>query len=129
MHPFRKVGEAGDVDAVTGLPAENIAFTSPVAFKPYPAEAITAALAHGGSQVFEDFGHIREIANLGGRDHAFVFTATVDGKRLTGGAFPHFDENGGIDDFVVDDFVVMVHPFSAAKARAEARGAKSDGIT
>ncbi|WP_431773587.1 hypothetical protein [Streptomyces cucumeris] len=37
VHPFRKAGEAGDADAVAGLPARNIVFTSPA-----PAEALGA---------------------------------------------------------------------------------------
>jgi hypothetical protein len=70
VHPFRKAVEAGDKDAVAALLAENVAFTSPVAFEPL-----------------------------------------------------HFDEEGKIDDFMV-----MVRPLSAAKALAEALGAKTDEI-
>ncbi|MBC3839357.1 nuclear transport factor 2 family protein [Streptacidiphilus sp. 4-A2] len=123
MHPFRKAVEAGDLDAVAALLAENVVFTSPVAFKPYPGKAITAAILRAVSQVFEDFTYVREIANPDGRDHALMFTATVAGKRLTGCDFLHFDEDGRIDDFMV-----MVRPLSAATALAEAMGAKFDEI-
>ncbi|MFJ5779512.1 nuclear transport factor 2 family protein [Streptomyces sp. NPDC093094] len=123
MHPFRKAVEAGDKAAVADLLAENVVFTSPVAFKPYPGKAITAAILGAVSEVFEDFTYIREIANPDGRDHAFVFTATVDGKHLTGCDFLHFDEDGKIDDFMV-----MVRPLSGAKALAEAMGAKFQEI-
>ncbi|MFE9445933.1 nuclear transport factor 2 family protein [Streptomyces sp. NPDC006602] len=123
MHPFRKAVEAADMDAVAALLAENVVFTSPVVFKPYEGKAITAAILRAVSQVFEDFTYVREIANPDGRDHAFVFTATVDGKQLTGCDFLHFDEDGRIDDFMV-----MVRPLSAARALSEAMGARFEQI-
>ncbi|MEU6670396.1 nuclear transport factor 2 family protein [Streptomyces sp. NPDC046727] len=123
MHPFRKAVETGDHAALEALLAEDVVFTSPVAFKPYPGKAITAAILRGVSRVFEDFTYVREIANPDGRDHAFVFTATVDGKQIQGCDFLHFDEAGKIDDFLV-----MVRPLSAAKALSEAMGAQFDRI-
>jgi ketosteroid isomerase-like protein len=123
MHPFRKAVESGDMDAVAALLADDVVFTSPVAFKPYPGKAITAAILRGVSRVFEDFTYIREIENPDGRDHAFVFTATVAGKKLQGCDFLHFDEDGKIDDFTV-----MVRPLSAAQALSEAMGAQFERI-
>ncbi|MEU2339894.1 nuclear transport factor 2 family protein [Streptomyces sp. NPDC006654] len=119
MHPFREAVENGDMDAVAALLADDVVFTSPVAFKPYPGKAITAAILRAVSQVFEDFTYVREIADPGGRDHAFVFTATVAGRKLQGCDFLHFDEEGKIDDFTV-----MVRPLSAAQALSEAMGAR-----
>ncbi|MER6980805.1 nuclear transport factor 2 family protein [Streptomyces carpinensis] len=123
MHPFRKAVEARDHAALEALLVEDVVFTSPVAFKPYPGKAITAAILRGVSRVFEDFTYVREIANPDGRDHAFVFTATVDGRQLQGCDFLHFDDEGKIDEFLV-----MVRPLSAAKALAEAMGAQFDQI-
>ncbi|MEU6592135.1 nuclear transport factor 2 family protein [Streptomyces sp. NPDC046881] len=123
MHPFRKAVENGDMDAVAALLADDVVFTSPVAFKPYPGKEITAAILRAVSRVFEDFTYVREIANPDGRDHALVFTATVAGKQLQGCDFLHFDENGRIDEFTV-----MVRPLSAAQALAEAMGAQFDRI-
>ncbi|CAL9397129.1 hypothetical protein SUDANB105_01376 [Streptomyces sp. enrichment culture] len=123
MHPFRKAVENRDVPALEALLAENVVFTSPVAFKPYEGKAITAAILRGVMRVFEDFSYVREIANPDGRDHALVFTATVNGKRIQGCDFLHFDEDGRIDDFTV-----MVRPLSAAQALAEAMGAQFDRI-
>lgn len=111
------------MDSVAALLAENVVFTSPVVFKPYAGKAITAAILNAVSEVFEDFAYIREIADPDGRDHALVFTATVNGRQLTGCDFLHFDEEGKIDDFMV-----MVRPLSAANALAEAMGAKFDEI-
>ncbi|MFE2012347.1 nuclear transport factor 2 family protein [Streptomyces sp. NPDC059491] len=123
MHPFRKAVENRDEAAIETLLAENVVFTSPVAFKPYPGKAITAAILRGVMRVFEDFTYVREIAQPDGRDHALVFTATVGGRRIQGCDFLHFDEDGKIDDFTV-----MVRPLSAAQALAEAMGAQFDRI-
>ncbi|MFJ9810385.1 nuclear transport factor 2 family protein [Streptomyces sp. NPDC101158] len=123
MHPFRQAVEARDEAAIEALLAENVVFTSPVAFKPYPGKAITAAILRGVMRVFEDFTYVREIADPDGRDLALVFTATVGGRRIQGCDFLHFDEDGRIDDFTV-----MVRPLSAAQALAAAMGAQFDRI-
>lgn len=124
MHQFRKAVEAGDADAVAAMLADDVVFTSPVVFKPYQGKPITAAILRGVLRVFDEFTYIREIANPDGRDHALVFTATVNGKKITGCDFLHFDEEGKIDDFMV-----MVRPLSGANALAEAMGAQFDRIS
>ncbi|MGW5045799.1 nuclear transport factor 2 family protein [Streptomyces griseoluteus] len=124
MHPFRAAVENRDADAIEALLAEDVVFTSPVAFKPYAGRAITAAILRGVLRVFEDFRYVREIANPDGRDHAFVFTATVGGREIQGCDFLHFDEEGRIDDFTV-----MVRPLSAAQALSEAMGAQFERIS
>ncbi|MEV6386639.1 nuclear transport factor 2 family protein [Nocardia xishanensis] len=123
MHPFRAAVEARDEAAIEALLAENVVFTSPVAFKPYPGKAVTAAILRAVIRVFENFHYVREIADADGRDHAFVFEAEVDGKRLTGCDFLHFDEDGKIDDFMV-----MVRPLSAAQALAARMGEQFERI-
>lgn len=121
MHPFRQAVEARDHTAIEALLADDVVFTSPVAFKPYPGKPLTAAILRGVMRVFEDFRYIREID--GGRDHALVFEATVAGKRLTGCDFLHVNDDG-----LIDDFMVMVRPLSGATALAEAMGAQFDRI-
>ncbi|MEU2623641.1 nuclear transport factor 2 family protein [Streptomyces sp. NPDC007157] len=123
MHPFRKAVESDDLDAVAALMADDVVFTSPVAFKPYAGKAITVAILRAVTQVFGDFTYVREMASPDGRDHALVFTATVAGKKLQGCDFLHIDENGKIDDLTV-----MVRPLSAAHALAEAMNARFDAI-
>ncbi|MFG2443134.1 nuclear transport factor 2 family protein [Nocardia fluminea] len=121
MHPFRTAVEARDDAAIEALLAENVVFTSPVAFQPYPGKAITAAILRAVIRVFEDFRYVREIGE--GRDHALVFEATVDGKQLTGCDFVHLDEDGKIDELMV-----MVRPLSAANALAARMGAQFEQI-
>ncbi|GAB7102156.1 nuclear transport factor 2 family protein [Streptomyces phaeofaciens JCM 4814] len=125
MRAFREAVEAGDLDAVEALLAENVVFTSPVVFKPYPGRAITAAILRAVSQVFEDFRYDRELTGgENGRDHALVFTARVGGRELSGCDFIHVDEDG-----LIDELTVMVRPLSGAQALAAAMGARFDAIT
>lgn len=112
-HPFRTAIESRDFDAVEALLAENVVFTSPVAFAPYPGKQVTAAILRAVLRVFEDFRYVGELAGADGRDHALRFEATVDGLQLTGCDFLHMDADGRIDEFTV-----MVRPLSAAKALA-----------
>lgn len=124
MHPFRQAVEARDAAAIEALLSDDVVFTSPVAFKPYPGKPVTAAILRAVMRVFEDFHYVREIADAGGRDHALIFEASVDGKRITGCDFLHIDDDGKIDDFVV-----MVRPLSAATALAEAMAQQFEQIT
>lgn len=119
MHPFRQAVEARDEDALAAVLAEDVVFTSPVAFKPYPGKPITAAILRGVMRVCEDFHYLREIADTGGRDHALVFEATVAGKKITGCDFLHTNADG-----LIDDFMVMVRPLSGAQALSEAMAAQ-----
>ncbi|MEU6139818.1 nuclear transport factor 2 family protein [Streptomyces sp. NPDC047081] len=123
MRAFREAVEVGDMDAVEALLAEDVVFTSPVVFKPYPGKAITAAILRAVSQVFEDFRYDREFAGGDGRDHALVFTARVGDRTLTGCDFIHLDESG-----LIDELMVMVRPLSGAQALAEAMGARFEEI-
>jgi ketosteroid isomerase-like protein len=123
MNPFRKAVEAGDLDGLEALLADDVVFTSPVVYKPYPGKAITAAILRGVFRVFEDFHYVREIGGPDDRDHALVFKAKVNGREVHGCDFLHLDENGRIDELTV-----MVRPLSGAHALAEAMGAQFEQI-
>jgi hypothetical protein len=123
MRAFRDAVETRDFAAIEGLLADDVVFTSPVAFTPYPGRAITLAILRTVIEVFEGFRYVREIGAEDGDDHALVFEATVDGKSLTGCDFLHLDADGRIDEFMV-----MVRPLSAAVALSEQMGARFDSI-
>lgn len=123
MRAFREAVEAGDMDAVEALLAEDVVFTSPVVFKPYPGKAITAAILRGVARVFEDFRYEQELTGGDGRDHALVFATRVGDRELTGCDFIHLNEDG-----LIDELTVMVRPLSGAQALAEAMGAQFEEI-
>lgn len=123
MQAFRQAVEARNESAIEALLSDDVVFTSPVAFKPYPGKPITAAILRGVMRVFEDFRYVREISDSNGRDHALVFEATVAGKAITGCDFLHVNDDG-----LIDDFMVMVRPLSGATALADAMGAQFERI-
>ncbi|HEY2059164.1 nuclear transport factor 2 family protein [Amycolatopsis sp. NBC_01480] len=123
MKSFREAVEARDPDAIAAALAENVVFTSPVAFRPYPGKAITAAILRGVLRVFEDFRYVRELSGEDGRAHALVFEARIGDTRVEGADFLHLDENG-----LVDELTVMVRPLSAAQALSAAMGAQFEQI-
>ncbi|KMS88244.1 MULTISPECIES: nuclear transport factor 2 family protein [Streptomyces] len=123
MRAFREAVEAGDLDAVEALLAEDVVFTSPVVFKPYPGKAITAAVLRAVVHVFDDFRYVREIGDPDGSDHALVFRARVGDRELTGCDFLHVNEDG-----LIDDLMVMVRPLSGAQALREAMAARFEQI-
>jgi hypothetical protein len=111
---FREAVEARDLAAIEAMLADDVVFRSPVAFKPYPGKAITAAILREVIEVFEEFRYVREIGDADGVDHALVFEAKVDGLAITGCDFLRYDDAGKIADFMV-----MVRPLRAAEALAK----------
>ncbi|MYW63214.1 nuclear transport factor 2 family protein [Streptomyces sp. SID8379] len=123
MQAFRKAVEANDHEAIEALLADDVVFTSPVVFKPYPGKAITAAILRAVTRVFEDFHYVREINDAGGRDHVLVFEARVGDRSISGADFLHVNDEG-----LIDEFTVMVRPLSAANALQAAMAAQFDRI-
>jgi hypothetical protein len=120
---FRTAVQARDPDAIAAALADNVVFHSPVAFKPYPGKAITAAILRGVLRVFEEFRYVRELSGDGGRDHALVFEARIGDVAVEGCDFLHLDESG-----LIDEFTVMVRPLSAAQTLAAAMAAEFEQI-
>ena len=123
MLAFRKAVEAHDMAAAEAALADDVVFTSPVAFKPYAGKPVTAAILRAVSEVFGDFRYVRETTSTDGRDHALVFTAKVGDREITGCDFLHLNEAG-----LIDDLMVMVRPLSAAQALAAEMGARFERI-
>ena len=119
MHPFRAAIEARDLDAVTALLADDVAFRSPVVFKPYSGREAVSMILAAVAEVFEEFSYTREIGGPDARDHALVFEARIGDRQLEGCDFVHLDENGQIDELVV-----MVRPLSGAHALRDAMSAQ-----
>ncbi|GCB00712.1 MULTISPECIES: nuclear transport factor 2 family protein [Mycolicibacterium] len=119
MQAFRKAVEAADGEAMAACLADDVVFTSPVAFKPYPGKPITAAILRGVLRVFEDFRYIREINDPENNSHALIFETKVGGKTINGCDFIHVNDQG-----LIDEFTVMVRPLSGAQALSEAMAAQ-----
>lgn len=122
MHPFRAAVEARDLDAIAATLADDVVFTSPVAFRPYEGKAITTAILAGVMRVFEEFRYVRELAGEDGH-HALIFKARVGELELDGCDFLRTNADG-----LVDELVVMVRPLRAAEALAAAMGAQFERI-
>ncbi|TYB42169.1 nuclear transport factor 2 family protein [Actinomadura chibensis] len=123
MHPFRAAAEAGDQRAIEALLADDVVFTSPVAFKPYPGKPITVAILRAVLRVFTDLRYFREIGAPDDRDHALLFKAKVGDLTITGCDFLRTNDAG-----LIEDLTVMVRPLSAAKALADAMAAEFDQV-
>lgn len=122
MHPFRKAVEDRDEAAIQALLADDVVFTSPVAFKPYVGKPITAAILGGVLRVFENFRYVREIHDSEAGLHALEFEtgiAGAPGVTVNGCDFIHVNADG-----LIDDIKVMVRPLSGATALSEAMGAQ-----
>jgi hypothetical protein len=121
MKAFREAIESWDFEAAEKLLADDVVFTSPVAFKPYPGKAITAAILRGVSRVFTDFHYLREIND---EPHsALVFEAKVGDITVNGCDFITVNDDG-----LISELTVMVRPLKAAHALADAMGAQFEQI-
>jgi SnoaL-like domain len=116
---FREAVEAGDIERIGALLAEDVVFRSPIVFKPYHGRAAVHTLLRAVAQVFEDFRYMREIGAADSPDHALVFSARVGDRELEGCDFLHIDAEG-----LIDELVVMIRPLSGALALAEAMKAQ-----
>ena len=122
MTTFREAIEARDIDAVCAMLAEDVVFTSPVAFEPYTGRALVTAIVRGAMRVFEDLRYEVEIGPEG-RDHVLIFRARVGERELQGCDILHLDEDG-----LIDHLTVLVRPLSAARGLAEAMGEQFEAI-
>ncbi len=121
MKAFRDAIEQWDFEAAEKLLADDVVFTSPVAFKPYHGKALTAAILRGVSRVFTDFRYVREIEE---HPHsALVFEAKVGDVSVNGCDFITVNQDG-----LISELTVMVRPLKAAHALADAMGAQFDQI-
>ncbi len=121
MKTFREAIDTRDLAAVEEMLADDVVFHSPVAYRPYPGKAITAAILRAVVEVFTDFRYVRELHD--GADHVLVFEAKVEGLDVTCADILRYDADGKITDFMV-----MVRPLRAAEALARQMGARFEQI-
>jgi hypothetical protein len=114
---FREAAESKDFSAIDELFAEDVAFRSPVVFKPYEGRDAVAMLLGAVAQVFEDFHYTDQLET--GDSAALFFTARVGERELDGIDYLHFGSDGR-----VDRMAVYVRPMSGVHALADAMKAK-----
>jgi hypothetical protein len=102
---FRAGIEAGDMDAVIALLADDVVFHSPVVYADYVGRDTVAPILQGVAMVFEDFRYLAEFASEDG--HVLHFAARVGDRALDGIDMIRIE--GG----KIVEFTVMVRPYSA----------------
>jgi hypothetical protein len=118
---FRAAAESKDFSAIDELFAEDVAFRSPVVFKPYEGRDAVAMLLGAVVQVFEDFRYTDQVET--GDAAALAFSARVGDRELDGIDFLHFDSDGR-----VNRMAVYVRPMSGVNALAEAMQKKLEEV-
>jgi hypothetical protein len=119
---FRAAAEKKDFSAIDALFTEDVAFRSPVVFKPYEGREAIGMLLGAVSQVFEDFRYTDQVET--GDAAALAFSARVGDKELDGIDFLHFDDEGRINRMEV-----FVRPMSGVHALADAMKRKLEEAT
>ncbi len=119
---FRTAAESKDFSAIDDLFTEDVAFRSPVVFKPYEGRDAVAMLLNAVSQVFEDFRYTDQVET--GDAAALAFSARVGDKELDGIDFLHFDDEGRINRMEV-----FIRPMSGVHALADGMKRKLEEAT
>jgi SnoaL-like domain len=109
--------ENHDLDGMIAALAPDVTFHSPVVFKPYHGREAVGHLLSLVAQVFEDFEYVDELEGDG--SIGLVFRARVGDRLVDGWDYLRLDSNG-----LIEHFMVMVRPLSAANALAEAMAKK-----
>jgi hypothetical protein len=109
----REAIEAGDVEALAALLADDVEFRSPAVYKPYHGRDTVLALLGVVAQVFENFRYANEWND--GRTTILFFEANVGDRELQG---IDILEHG--DDGLVERFTVLIRPLSGLQALAAA---------
>src|ERR671934_2938765 len=108
---FRTAVEAGNVDQVPELFHEDVAFRSPVVFKPYEGRDQVLKVLRAAEQVLgvgDRFRYVHQLEDPNDRVAILEFLTEVDGKQVEGIDKLTFDEGG-----LITELKVMIRPASA----------------
>jgi hypothetical protein len=103
---FRSAVEAGDHEAMMAALAPELRFHTPVYLNPIEDRGVVSILLELLLETFEDFHYTDELHGDG--VHGLVFRTHVGDQQIEGLDLLRFDDSG-----LVDDFTVMIRPFSA----------------
>jgi hypothetical protein len=104
---FRHGVETGDLDQALSVISPDVVFNSPVVHKPYQGIDALRVILTAVNQVFEDFRYTAEFSSVD--RHVLKFACRVGDRELESVDILHMGADGK-----VDDFTVMVRPYSAA---------------
>jgi hypothetical protein len=108
---FRAAVERRDVDRASELFHEDVAFRSPVVFKPYEGRDRVLQVLRAAEEVLVAGGKFRYVHQLEDSDDRVAileFATEVDGKQVEGIDKLTFDEDG-----LITELKVMIRPASA----------------
>ncbi len=114
---FRQAIERKDHTALMLTLAPNVVFHSPIVHQPYVGREAVAPLLAAVFQVFSDFAYIDEFTAPDGK--ALLFRTRIGERDAEGVDILKFDSDG-----LVQEFTVMVRPYSAATALREIMAAR-----
>jgi hypothetical protein len=109
----REAIEAGDVEALGPLLAEDVEFRSPAVYRAYRGRDTVLTLLGVVVQVLENFRYANEWND--GRTTILFFEANVGDRELQG-----IDILERAEDGLVERFTVMIRPLSGLQAVAAA---------
>ena len=114
---FRAAAEGKDFSAVDELFTEDVAFRSPVVYKPYEGRDALRVILTAVVEVFEGFRYTDQLED--GDTAVLLFKAEVGGREVDGVDILRFADDGR-----VRELMVMVRPMSGIHALAEAMRAR-----
>ena len=117
---FRAAIEQQDHAALMQAFTPDVVFHSPIVHQSYVGRAVLAPLLAAIMQVFREFRDLEEYDSTNGK--VLLFHARVGERDLDGVDILNFDANG-----LVQEFSVMVRPYSAATALREIMAAHLAG--
>jgi hypothetical protein len=114
---FREMVEAGSLDALEGILAEDVVLHSPVTFRPFEGRAVVVHVLRTVVEVFEDFRYVAELQH----DDltTLVFKARVGEREVDGIDLVHTRGDG-----LIDDITVFVRPLSGLTALRDEMGVR-----
>jgi hypothetical protein len=112
---FRAAAEAKDFSAAEDLFSEDVAFRSPVVFKPYEGREALKLLLGAVVRVFRDFRYVEQVET--GDTAVLMFEARAGDRDVQGVDILRFGPDGKIGEMIV-----MVRPLSGLNALAEEMG-------
>ena len=113
---FRQAVERHDLTALLAALAPNVVFHSPIVHQAYKGREAVAPLLAAVLKTFTDFVYVDEFNAPDGK--VLLFRTRVGEREVEGVDILTFDTEG-----LVQEFTVMVRPYSAATALREAMAA------